>query len=92
MGRLEESETAYQRVVALAPAHHEARRTLSGILRRLGRAEEALNTLSQEQQSLLNPTLLYEKCKLLKSENCTEEFLDKAKLLFNRHFVIIRNR
>ncbi len=31
----------------LAPQHHEARRTLSTILQQLGRAEEALQTLSQ---------------------------------------------
>jgi len=33
--------------VNLAPQHHEARRTLSTILQQLGRAEEALQTLSQ---------------------------------------------
>jgi hypothetical protein len=35
------------KVVSLAPQHHEARRTLSTILQQLGRAEEALQTLSQ---------------------------------------------
>lgn len=93
VGKLEESEKAYQRVVQLAPQHHEARRTLSGILRKLGRPDEALDTLTQDENAeLLNPTLLHDKCKLLLSENCQEEFLIKAKLLFNRHFIDIRSK
>ena len=47
VGHLEEAEQAYQQVVVQAPQHHEARRTLSTILHQLGRAEEALRTLSQ---------------------------------------------
>ena len=46
-GQLEEAENAYQAVVNLAPQHHEARRTLSVILSRLGRPDEALSTLAQ---------------------------------------------
>ena len=44
---MEEAEEAYQKVVLLAPNHHEARRTLSNILHKLGRAGEALDTLTQ---------------------------------------------
>ena len=46
-GDLEASEVAYQRVVEMAPNHHEARRTLSNVLHKLGRPEEALDTLTQ---------------------------------------------
>lgn len=90
---LAEAELAYQKVVESAPQHHEARRTLSSILHKLGRADEALFTLTQDEDvDLLNPTLLYEKCQLLWSEGCFEEFVVKAKLLLSRHFVQIRNK
>ncbi len=45
--RVEEAEAAYQNVVSLAPNHLDARRTLSAILHKLGRPEEALHTLTQ---------------------------------------------
>lgn len=41
---------------------------------------------------MLNPTLLYERCLLLLKEDCTEEFVSKAKLLLGRHFIKIRNK
>ena len=47
LGKLEEAESAFQRVVEMAPQHHEARRTLSNILHKLGRPEDALKTLTQ---------------------------------------------
>ncbi len=37
VGRLEESEVAYQKVVELAPQHFEARKALSTILHQLGK-------------------------------------------------------
>ena len=63
----------------------EARRALSNILNRLGRPDEALRTLSQDEEAeLLNPTLLYEKCLLLHNEKRIDEFIPKAELLFSR--------
>ena len=92
-GKVEEAETAYQNVVRMAPQHMEARRTLSNILNRLGRPDEALRTLSQDEEAeLLNPTLLFEKCQLLQTEGRLDEFVPKAELLFSRHFVQIRNK
>ena len=65
-GHLEEAESAYQKVVELAPNHFEARKCLSTILHKLGRFDEALHTLTQDEEAeLLNPTLLYERCQLL---------------------------
>lgn len=91
--QLEEAEKAYQKVVELAPQHYEARKALSNILHKLGRPEEALHTLTQDEKAeLLNPTLLYEKCQLLLTEGHTEEFIKKAKLLFSRHFTDVRSR
>lgn len=91
--QLEEAEQAYQKVVELAPQHYEARKALSNILHKLGRPEEALHTLTQDEKAeLLNPTLLYEKCQLLLKEGHTEEFIKKAKLLFSRHFTDVRSR
>ena len=84
---------AYQNVVKLAPQHFEARRALSNILNKLGRPEEALHTLTQDEKAeLLNPSLLYERCQLLLSEGRTEEFVKKTKLLLSRHLTDIRSR
>ena len=91
-GHLEEAEQAYQRVVTLAPQHYEARRALSSILHKLGRPDEALTTLTQDEKAeLLDPALLFQKCQLLHSEDQTEEFIKKATLLFSRHFVELRS-
>ena len=66
IGQLEDAETAYQKVVEFAPNHFEARKCLSTILHQLGRFDEALHTLTQDEEAeLLNPTLLYERCQLL---------------------------
>ena len=93
VGRLEDAELAYKKVVALAPQHHDARRSLSSILNELGRPDEALLTLDQDEEAeLLNPSLLYEKCNLLYSEGRMEEFASKAELLLSRHFTQIRNK
>ena len=89
---LDEAEQAYQRVVALAPQHYEARRALSSILHKLGRPDEALTTLTQDEKAeLLDPALLFQKCQLLHSEGQTEEFIKKATLLLSRHFVELRS-
>ncbi len=91
--RLDEAEQAYQKVVGLAPQHYEARRALSTILHQLGRPDEALSTLTQDEKAeLLNPQLLYEKCQLLHSERHFEEFVNKSQLLLGRHFVDLRSR
>ena len=93
VGKLEDAEMAYKKVVTLAPQHHDARRSLSSILNELGRPDEALLTLDQDEEAeLLNPSLLYEKCNLLYSEERMDEFASKAELLLSRHFTQIRNK
>eukprot|EP00092_Neocalanus_flemingeri_P103950 GFUD01133072.1.p1 GENE.GFUD01133072.1~~GFUD01133072.1.p1 ORF type:complete len:926 (+),score=328.00 GFUD01133072.1:114-2891(+) len=90
---LEMAEKSYRKVVELAPHVYQARLQLSLIMHKLGRAEDALDTLRQdEQQELLNPHLMFERCQMLLAENKIEEFLSKGKLLFSRHFVTIRNK
>jgi len=91
--KLEMAEKSYRKVVELAPHVYQARLQLSLIMHKLGRAEDALDTLHQdEQQELLNPHLMFERCQMLLAENKIEEFLSKGKLLFSRHFVTIRNK
>jgi general transcription factor 3C polypeptide 3 (transcription factor C subunit 4) len=91
--RLEEAERSYAQVVRLAPHVYQARLQLSLIMRRLGRAEDALDTLRQDEQAeLLNPHLMFERCQMLLAENKLEEFISKSKLLFFRHFINIRNK
>ena len=80
-------------VVSLAPNHYKARLQLSVIMRTLGRPEDALLALAQDETGeMLNPHLLFNRCQLLREENKEEEFISKAKLLFSRHFVNIRNK
>merc|ERR1719430_2193127 len=91
--RLEMAEISYRKVVKLAPHVYQARLQLSLIMHKLGRAEDALDTLRQDEQAeLLNPHLMYERCQMLLAENRLEEFISKGKLLFSRHFVNIRNK
>ena len=78
-------------MIALAPHHYNARLQLSVIMRALGRPEDALLALAQDEtEEMLNPRLMFERCQLLLAENKIEEFVNKAKLLFSRHFVNIR--
>ena len=77
----------------MAPHHYTARLQLSMIMRTLGRPEDALLALAQDEtEEMLNPHLLFKRCQLLLEENKIDEFLLKSKLLFSRHFVTIRNK
>jgi len=90
---LERSEQAFQQVVEMAPHHYNARLQLSKIMRSLGRPEDALKALAQDEtEEMLNPHLLFNRCKILLEEKRHREFLEKTKLLFSRHFVNIRNK
>lgn len=92
-GRLEDSEEAYKQVVVLAPHHYNARLQLSKIMRNLGRPDDALRALAQDEtEEMLSPHLLFNRCKLLLEEHKEEEFLEKSKLFLSRHFVNIRNK
>lgn len=92
-GRLEDAEEAFKQVVLMAPNHYTARLKLSVIMRTLGRPEDALLALDQDEtEEMLNPHLLLQRCQLLIEENKIQEFLVKSKLLFSRHFVNIRNK
>ena len=77
----------------MAPHHYNARLQLSKIMRSLGRPEDALKALAQDEtEEMLNPHLLFNRCKILLEEKRHKEFLEKTKLLFSRHFVNIRNK
>ena len=91
--KLTEAEVAYKKVVELAPQHFDARRALSNVLHKLGRSDEAIHILTQDEKAeLLNPSMLYERCMLLLTEGHTDEFIKKSRLLFSRHFETIRTR
>jgi len=92
VNRLEEAEAAYKQVVELAPNHYNARLQLSAIVHKLGRPEDALLALQQDEQEMLNTAIMFERCQLLLAEGRKEQFVTKAKLLFSRHFVNIRNK
>ncbi|KAK3881600.1 hypothetical protein Pcinc_013982 [Petrolisthes cinctipes] len=91
--QMEEAAQAYSKVVQLAPQHAEARLTLSPILQSLGRLDEALLILNQENDSEpLDSNLLYQRCKILLEQDHILDFINAAKLLFRRHFIHIRNK
>jgi len=93
MNLLEEAEKSYKKVVELAPHVYQARLQLSLIIHKLGRADDALDTLDQdEQEEILNPHLMLKRCQMLLDEGKIEEFLYKGRILFSRHFVTIRNK
>lgn len=88
LGRLEEAVDAYRRVVALAPAHLVARMTLSGLLQQIGKTEDALTVLEQDEdnaEAQLEPQLLLHRCNLLYSRGLFDEFLRVSKLLHSSH-------
>ena len=57
------------KVVVLAPHHYNARLQLSKIMRNLGRPDDALRALAQDEtEEMLSPHLLFNRCKLLLEE------------------------
>lgn len=92
VGRLEESVDAYLFVIEQAPQHHDARLVVADLLKQLGRGDEAIAVLTQDEKSeLLDAGLLYERCLLLcdRVEHRSELFVI-TQLLFSRHFAQIR--
>lgn len=93
LGCLEESVSAYLSVVDKAPHHLDARLTVSELLNRLGRKDEAVAILTQDESEILDPALLYERCQLLKDNpEQVDQFLAVGQLLLSRHCIPIRSR
>ncbi|RUS74821.1 hypothetical protein EGW08_017411, partial [Elysia chlorotica] len=81
LGDLSAAIEAYKCVVDMAPAHHEARVTLSSLLQQMGQNEVALQVLSRESEEGLSQgdlELLLHKCQLLHSQGKTKEFMAAA--------------
>lgn len=94
MNRLEDSIRAFYKVVEQAPQHVEARMTLGAILIQLGRIDEAISALTQnEDNDYLDVGLLYERCLLLKHHpSRAQELIMVGQILFSRHSMQIRNK
>lgn len=94
LNRLEDSVKAYLVVVEKAPQLFNARLAASEILSQLGRREQALEILSQDEDSdILNSALLYERCQLLQNmPNQKEQFIAVVHLFLSRHFAHINNK
>lgn len=94
VNRIEESVKAYLEVVEKAPNHLGARLALSALLNSLGRREQALEVLTQDEDSeVLNTALLYERSLLLlKMPEQKEQFVAVAQLFLSRHLVHIKNK
>lgn len=94
LNRLEEAVEAFYTVLEQAPQHVEARMTLGSLLVTLGRADEAIAALTQnEEYDYLDIGLLYERCMLLKQHpDRSQELVMVGQILFSRHSTQIRNR
>lgn len=90
----EEACNAFQKVLEHAPQHVEARLTLSSLLVKLGRSDEAIVALTQsEEYDFVDVQLLYERCVLLRKDpSRKQELIMVAQVLFSRHSTQIRNR
>ncbi|GFO07591.1 general transcription factor 3c polypeptide 3 [Plakobranchus ocellatus] len=86
LGDLRAAIEAYQRVVDMAPGHHEARVTLSSLLQQMGENEVALQVLSRESEEGSeqgDQELLLHKCQLLHSQSKAKEFISAALCLLS---------
>ena len=94
-GHHEEAAEAYAIVVKMAPQYLEARLVLAHLYSNLGKSEEALRVLTQDENTeILEPGLLYQRTQLLKiaGESKIEDFLAVGQLLLSRHCVNIRSQ
>ncbi|XP_064605107.1 general transcription factor 3C polypeptide 3-like [Liolophura sinensis] len=96
LGEVDRSEEAYAKVVELAPNHTEARVALSNLQQQMGRADEAIRTLTTEmveQAPLTNEErwLLLHKCMMLYSHKKLDEFISNGKKLIISHMQELYN-
>lgn len=71
---------AYKVAVAKAPAHHQARLSLSQLFLKLGSESDAALWLKQDfedgkEDTIVDLLVLYERCKLLSAQECWDEFI-----------------
>lgn len=93
LGETDRAVESYRVVVKLAPHHFDARLTLSALLKLQFKHAEALQALEQDLESdVLDPTLLYEHCYMLKETGNIEQYIDLSGVLFSRHCLRFRNR
>lgn len=93
LDRTEEAIESYKTVIQMAPQHLDARLTLSALLKQKNRQVEALQALEQDLESdVLEPTLLYEHCFMLKETGNIDQYIDLCGVLFSRHWIKLRNR
>lgn len=93
LGDTERAIESYRRVIQMAPQHLDARLTLSTLLKQVNKHTEALKALEQDLESdVLDPTLLYEHCYMLKETGNIEQYIDLSGVLFARHCIRFRNR
>lgn len=92
--KFQEATTAYYKVLENVPQHVEVRMTLASLLVELGRPDEAINALTQnEEYDYLDVGLLYEKCTLLRRDpSRAQELIMVSQVLFSRHCTQIRNK
>ncbi|XP_042901214.1 general transcription factor 3C polypeptide 3 isoform X2 [Parasteatoda tepidariorum] len=81
---------AYGKVIQMSPTYQDARLSLSKIFLDLGRKEEAMSILKQDfesgsELSVLGAEALYQRCKLLESEERWDEFITTGVLLQYSH-------
>lgn len=93
LGDVDRAIESYRHVVQLAPQHLDARLTLSALLKQKNQHAEALKALEQDLEAdVLDPTLLYEHCYMLKETGNIEQYIDLCGILLSRHGFRLRRR
>ncbi|CAG7649978.1 unnamed protein product [Allacma fusca] len=93
LGKLEESANAYETVIKLVPNHNVAKLNYALILQKLGRSEDALQTLDQdEEEKTIDHHLIAEKCKIYIRQKRPHELLKTTLFLLSRHCHTFRSK
>lgn len=93
LGKIQEATKAYYTVVQSAPNCFDARLTLSALLKKEGKYQEALKVLEQDAEcDPIDPRLLYERCLMLKGVGDLEQYLDVGYLMLLRNSIKFRSR
>ncbi|CAH2102231.1 unnamed protein product [Euphydryas editha] len=92
LDREDDAMQAYYKVLKHVPQHPDACRNLYTILKNRGEIAEALKILEQDYKYVVSASLLYEQCKLLKSQNNLLKYLEVGEALFSKDLTKFRNQ
>lgn len=87
----EQAIESYMTVVRMAPQHLEVRHTLTDLLLKYERYEEALNLMEQDVNAIdLDVKLLMKHIEVLRKLDLLDKYCKAMDLLFSRHSIIVK--